>query len=44
MGLGVDNLAAVHNPATQLKLFLPILMTAPVFGFVCGFLLHSAAG
>ena len=32
------------NPASQLLLFLPVFLTAPVFAFVCGFLLHSAVG
>jgi len=27
--------------ASQLTLFLPIFMTAPVFGFICGLLLGS---
>lgn len=32
------------RPASQLLLFLPVFLTAPLFGFVCGFLLHAAAG
>lgn len=29
------------NPAPQVALFLPVLVTAPVFGFVCGLLLAA---
>jgi hypothetical protein len=32
------------EPAAELMLFMPIFMTAPLFGFVCGFLLHSVVG
>ena len=30
--------------ASQLLVFLPVFVTAPVFGFVCGFLLHAVVG
>ena len=32
------------NRTSQLLLFLPVFLTAPIFAFVCGFLLHSAVG
>jgi len=30
--------------ASQLLPYLPVFVTAPVFGFVCGFLLHAVVG
>jgi hypothetical protein len=32
------------DPVSQFLTFLPVFVTAPVFGFVCGFLLHALAG
>jgi hypothetical protein len=32
------------GPIPELTSYLPVLITAPPFGFVCGFLLHWLAG
>jgi len=32
------------DPASHLLLYLPVFVTAPVFGFVCGFVLHAVIG
>lgn len=41
---GVGALEMQTSPTSYVVQFLPIFMTAPLFGFVCGYLLHAAVG